>query len=87
MKFTTAALLVASVASRSRKFGDTCVKAEDTCCLPDQTDDECAKNEVGTNCCNIMITIVSTSKTTLCVDPSKKQVTADGQSYGYNCKA
>ena len=89
MKFATIALIASASAvlnpGRDRIVGETCVKGEDRCVnnTTDKTESDNLK------CCNIMITLLSTSKTTLlCVDTSKQKVTtSDGTAmeYGYNC--
>ena len=87
MKFAAVALLAATVTAvanpgRDRTVGQTCVKTEDRCVDKDKKEGETLK------CCNIMITLVSTNKQTVCVDTSLKQVTMDdgtGLKYGYNC--
>ena len=94
MKFVTLALIaVASAADststtpttgdtpsnpgRQRTVGQTCVKTEDFC----------TPSEVrGENCCNVMTTVFTALKQTVCVDPTKKMVEIEpGQSFGWTC--
>ena len=86
MKFTSVIALVATAAAqnpgRDRIVGETCVKTEDRCVDSDK------KEQDTLNCCNIMVTLVTTNKQTVCVDTTSKTVTiADGTgvTYGYNC--
>merc|ERR1712166_1167539 len=67
---------------RDRIVGETCVKTEDRCVDKDKKEGENLK------CCNIMITVFTTNKQTVCVNTTEKQVTiADGtgMKYGFNC--
>ena len=73
------------VVGRDRIVGETCVKTEDRCVnnAVDKIESDNLK------CCNLKITLLSTSKDTLvCVNTESKDVTiADGTglTYGYNC--
>ena len=86
MKFATLALVAIAAAQnpgRDRKLGETCAKDDSDRCVD-------ANNAVVSTyqCCNIKITLVSTSDQTVCVDTTKKDVTiADGTGlkYGFNC--
>merc|ERR1712071_219425 len=67
---------------RDRKLGETCANDSDRCV---------DKNNVVVptyQCCNIKVTLVSTSDQAVCVDTKLKDVTiADGTGlkYGFNC--
>ena len=68
MKFAALALVatVAAQNARDRLVGETCVKTEDTCV------DKDGKANDNLACCNIMVTLVSTNKQTVCVDTTQK---------------
>ena len=86
MKFATIALIATASAvvnpGRDRIVGETCVKAEDRCVnnITDKTE------SANLKCCNLKITLISTSKTSLvCIDTGDLQVDVNGIQYGYNC--
>ena len=79
MKFTKIVLLVASVQAAAKTEGYECTKGVDTC-----TADVAANDSA---CCNLMSTLLTTIKTTMCVDKTSTSVKdKEGTaSYGYNC--
>ena len=70
------------VIGRDRVYGELCIKNEDRC---NAVGDELQKDM---DCCNLMISLLSTNKNAVCVDLTSKNVTiSDGSNitYGYNC--
>ena len=86
MKFATLALIAVAAAQnpgRDRQLGETCAKDDSDRCV-----DKDNKVVSTYQCCNIKITLLSTSDQTVCVDTTLKDVTiADGTGlkYGFNC--